>query len=488
MRKFKHVQWLPLFVFLFTAGVFILHSAPPARPQTSALSSLEDAFVEVTKKVEPAVVSISTTKVIKQKYHAPLNNIPDEMKDFFGDFFDFQVPRGGEYTQHGLGSGVIIEAGTDKAYILTNEHVISGVDEMTVTLPDKRQYPGKVVGSDPTSDIAVVKIEPKKGETVPKAALGDSDKMKVGQWAVAIGNPFGFDLSIGEDVASQPTVTVGVISALGRSIEIQGKVYDDLIQTDAAINSGNSGGPLVNIKGEVIGINTAILAPSGGSIGIGFAIPVNKAKEIVADLLKGGKVARGFLGIQMQNLDEKRAKFFGLSDTKGVIVTDVVADSPAEKAGVKRGDVILEVNGAPVNRDLELRSAIQKIKPGTPVKLSLWRQKKRMTLTVVLAEFQEDNVAEKSWRGIVVDDVNEKTTSHYKLTVSAGAVVTNVENDSQAWKAGIYEGDVILEFAGRPVKSANDFYELAGKLSEKDEAMIYVKRKQGSGYTVIEPE
>lgn len=485
MRKLNYV--VPLFVFLFAASVWLQNCAAPA--QNSTLSSLEDAFVEVTKKVEPAVVSISTTKTMKRKNMSPLDMLPDEFKDYFGDSFDFQVPPSGEYKQRVLGSGVIMESGTDKAYILTNEHMISGVDEITVTLPDKRQYSGKVVGSDPTSDIAVVKIELKKGDTVPKAALGDSDKLKVGQWAIAIGNPFGYMLSLEEEVASQPTVTVGVISALGRSIAIQGKVYDNLIQTDAAINSGNSGGPLVNIKGEVIGINTAILAPSGGSIGIGFAIPVNKAKYIIEQLLTGGKVTRGFLGIQMQNLDDKLAKGFGLADKNGVLVTDVVSGSPAEKAGVKRGDVVLEVNGAPVKRDMELKSAIQKAKPGTKIILTLWRQKKKMAVDVVLAELQEESVKTKSWRGIVVEDVNAKTKSHYQIKVNEGAVVTGVAPNSPGAGAGIKEGDVILEFAGRAVKNAKEFYELTQKVGANDEVTVYAARRHyGNGYTVIEPE
>lgn len=475
--------------FIFVCAL-LFFPVPRALPQNNTLSSLEDAFVEVTKKVEPAVVSISTTKVITQRYNSPFDMLPDEFKNLVPHDFYEAPPGEQQYKQRGLGSGVIIEIKDDGGYILTNEHVISGVDEIMVTLPDKRQYPGKIVGSDAASDIAVVKIAPKKGETLPKAALGDSAQLKVGQWAIAIGNPFGYALSLQEEVASQPTVTVGVISALGRSIQIQDKTYEDLIQTDAAINSGNSGGPLVNIRGEVIGINTAILAPTGGSIGIGFAIPVSKAKDIIEQLLTGGKVARGFLGIQPQNLDEKKAKFFGL-DTKAVIVADVVPGSPAEKAGLKVGDIVLEINGTAVKKALELVNAIQKIKPGTKAKLTLWRKKKKVMVDVVLAELTAKGTGgtqAKMWRGIIVEDVSDKTKSHYQLNVNEGAVVTHVENDSPAWRAGLYGGDVILEFAGRAVKTAKDFYELTDKIGTKDEAMVYIKRKQGSGYTLVEPE
>ncbi len=487
VNNMKTRIFLSCFIF---ASILLFFPVPRALPQNSTLSSLEDAFVEVTKKVEPAVVSISTTKVITQRYNSPFDMIPDEFKNLVPhDFFD--APPSGEYKQRGLGSGVIIEIKEDGGYILTNEHVISGVDEIMVTLPDKRQYAGKIVGSDPTSDIAVVKITPKKGETLPKAALGDSAQLKVGQWAIAIGNPFGYALSLQEEVASQPTVTVGVISALGRSIQIQDKTYEDLIQTDAAINSGNSGGPLVNIRGEVIGINTAILAPTGGSIGIGFAIPVSKAKNIIEQLLTGGKVARGFLGIGMQNVDEGTAKFFGLSDTKGVIVVEVKPDSPAEKAGLKIGDIVLEVNGTAVKKDLELRNALQKIQPGTKAKLTLWRKKKKVMVDVVLAELTATDTGgtkAKMWRGIMVEDVSDKTKAHYQLNVNEGAVIVGVQGNSPAESAGLRAGDVILEFAGRAVKTAKDFYDLADKIGTKDEAMVYIKRKQGSGYTLVEPE
>lgn len=473
-------------IFLFLLCVFFLHSAVTAQ---NALSSLEDAFIDVTKKVEPAVVSISTTTTFKQRTWSFCDELPEHFREDCYQFYGYSSPHK-EFKQQGLGSGVIIENASGSAYVLTNDHVVSGADEILVTLPDKREFKGKIVGADPASDIAVVKLDIKKGEKIPQTALGDSGKLKVGQWAIAIGNPFGYALTLDKGkVAAQPTVTVGVISALGRTIRIQDKIYEDLIQTDAAINPGNSGGPLVNIKGEVIGINTAIYSPAGGSIGIGFAIPINKAKDIVSQLLKEGKVARGFLGVGLDDLEEKVAKHLGLPNTNGAMVSSVEPGSPAEKSGIKDGDVILEINGAPVKNSAELALSIKKLKPGTKIKLTLWRQMKKAAVNAVLAEFAAAEPSlEKAWRGMLVEDMSQKLKKYYQLQADVGAVATHVAAGSPAQKAGIKEGDVILEFAGRPVKSAKDFYALAGKLSGKDEVMVFVKRKASGGYAVIEPE
>lgn len=269
----------------------------------SALS-LQDTFIKVVEKIEPAVVSISTTKTIEIRH--PFFD-DEHFRDFFGDFFDRyfdKQPRGRKYEQKGLGSGIIIDA---SGYVLTNEHVVSQSDEISVTLPDGREFKGKIVGSDPTSDIAVVKLEIKE-EKIPTAILGNSDKVKVGQWAIAVGNPFAWQMGSGDkkDKKVQPTVTVGVISAKGRSVKVRDRIYEDLLQTDAPINPGNSGGPLCNIWGEVIGINTAILSPAGGNIGIGFAIPVNKAKEILNDLIDKGKVTRGYKTIPPEIKENKK--------------------------------------------------------------------------------------------------------------------------------------------------------------------------------------
>lgn len=473
-------------VFVFFVFAFFSHSSIFAQ---STLSSLEDAFVEVTKKVEPAVVSISTSKTFKQRAWTPCDAFPEGFREDCLQFYSHPRQKEKEYKQQGLGSGVIIQEVSGDAYVLTNNHVVYGADEILVTLPDKREFKGKTAGSDKWSDIAVVKIELKKGEKAPQAMLGDSSKLKVGQWAVAIGNPFGYDLTLDEGKgAIQPTVTVGVISALGRTIEIQGTVYEDLIQTDAAINPGNSGGPLVNIKGEVIGINTAIYSPAGGSVGIGFAIPINNAKEIVDQLLKQGKVAYGFLGIAMDEVDEKVAKHLGLPDKNGVLVGYVEPGSPAEKAGIKQRDVITRVNSLVVKSSKELSIAIKKLKPGTKVKLTLWRAMKEMTVVAVLSEFKESVAQEKSWRGVMVEDISEKAKKYFQLTVEEGAVAAQVEPGSPSEKAGIREGDVILEFAGRPVKTAKDFYALAEKSGAKDEVMVFVQRQKQGGYIVIEPE
>lgn len=458
-------------------------SAPKA-----SFGNVEDAVVNVANTTGKAVVSISTEHTerfggVKRYYFgSPFEGAPYE-DDFFRRFFDDflgDMPER-EYKQMGLGSGVIIDA---EGYILTNEHVISGGDKVTVSLPDGRKFKAQIKGRDVRSDLAVIKID---ANNLPVATLGNSDNLKIGQWAVAIGNPFGFALENPE-----PTVTVGVISALHRSLGRtlqRDKDYNDLIQTDAAINPGNSGGPLVNIQGEVIGINVAIFSTTGGYQGIGFAMPINTAKRILSRLIEGKKILYGWLGVTVQDLDEKLAQYFGVPDKKGVLVADVLENSPAEKAGMKEGDVIRQFDTGTINNVRELLGIVGRAEIGKKVKVTVIREKKELTLNVEIGERpqqieepaqQETN--EKQWRGLEVQDITPQVAERLRLKENSGVVVTYVESTSPADEAGLISGDIILEINKQPVKNISDYERITQRL--KGDALVRTPR----GYFIIRGE
>ncbi|MBC7189326.1 Do family serine endopeptidase, partial [Candidatus Aerophobetes bacterium] len=404
-------------------------------------------IIAAIKKVAPAVVSISTERTVSvpgfggdRFFGSPF----EEFDEFFRRFFE-QFPQR-EFKQKGLGSGMIINP---DGYILTNEHVIHGVDtdKIIVTLPDNQAYKAEIVEADEESDIAILKIE---GENFPHVVLGDSDRVQVGEWVIAVGNPFGYALSE-LNKKYEPTVTVGVISATGRAIEAGdrsggGRVYTDLIQTDASINPGNSGGPLVNIYGEVIGINTAILSPSGGSIGIGFAIPINKAKRLLQSLVKYGEIKWPWIGIYMQELTPELAEKFGVE--RGVLVADVVPSSPADKAGIKAGDVIQEVDGVRVDTPLELKEEVLKKSIGEKIKLGLVRNGKKMEVELYTGEKPEEileakapQVYEEKLLGLKVENLNDELRRRFDIGGEIkGVVVTEVVPGSPADKVGISAG------------------------------------------------
>lgn len=432
--------------------------------------NLEDAVINVAGITGKAVVSISTEHTAKirggRRYY--FNSPPgaespfggdENFRRFFDEFFGQMPDR--EYKQIGLGSGVIIDRA---GYILTNEHVIADADKITVTLPDGREFKGEVKGRDSRSDLAVIKIN---ASNLPVAVLGDSDNVKIGQWVVAIGNPFGFALQNPE-----PTVTTGVISAmhrtLGRTISSD-KDYNDLIQTDAAINPGNSGGPLVNLRGEVIGINVAIFSTSGGYQGIGFAIPVNNAKRIISRLIEGKKILYGWLGVTVQDLTDDLVKYFGLVDKEGVLVAKVIEEGPAQKAGIKEGDCIRQFDNKPVKNVRELLNAVAKTETGRSVKVTLAREKKELSLTVQIGERPEsvDATGAKepesvgNWRGLEVEE-------------KSGVVIVSVEPSSPAEAAGLVAGDVIMEINKQAVKSVSDYNKLTQGL--KGDALIKTVR------------
>ena len=459
-----------------------------AQPVQDALN-LQDSFVKVSKEVGPAVVSISTEHVEKyQTRYYPFLEFQDEFfNDFFNDFFVSGPEK--EFRKMGIGSGVIIDR---QGYVLTNEHVVRGADKITVTLPDGREFDGRLRGSDLYSDLAVVKIEP-KGE-LPFAKLGDSDSVKIGHWAIAIGNPFGYSV-----INPEPTVTVGVVSALRRSLprtDRRGREYSDLIQTDAAINPGNSGGPLVNIYGEVIGINVAILTKSGGSEGIGFAIPVNTAKKIMEDLIEGREVLHGWLGVEIQDIDRDLAEYFGLSNTNGILISRVVEGSPAENAGLTARDVIVSFDGEKIRNTRDLVRLVLKKDIGEEVKLGILRNQKSYSVAVNVGVNPGEKTYRKKkekkattvvknidrWRGMEVSDLTADIKTKFKLTVESGVIVMYIEPSSSADQAGIRVGDVIYEIDRKPVKNKNDYADIASKVS--GDILVGTHR----GYVVIKEE
>ncbi len=425
----------------------------------------ESPFVRVAEMVTPAVVNISTEKVVKIQ-RSPFFDQGDPFDEFFRRFFDFpypSVPR--EYKSTSLGSGFIFQKDGDKYFILTNNHVVSNADKIIVKLSDGTVISGddvKVVGTDKKTDIAILSIKTKKN--LPVLKLGDSDKIRVGDWAIAVGNPFGLE----------GTVTVGVISAKGRSgIPLpDGPVYENFIQTDAAINPGNSGGPLLNIKGEVIGINTAITSPSGAFAGVGFAIPINTAKFVIQQILKEGKVVRGYIGIYPQELTADLAKTYGLDEPNGVLVARVLKESPAEKAGLKEGDVIVKFKGETVKNVEDFRFKVAQTSPGEVVTVEIITEKgERKSLKIKVAEYPEEeqqvkeekevkpeeDEEEQKWIGMTV--INTETAKKLNLYSGEekGVVVKEVQRGSVADFAGLMRGDLIQKIGDVEITSLKDF-------------------------------
>jgi serine protease Do len=388
----------------------------------------------------------------------------ESFRKFFDDFFGAMPDR--EYKRVGLGSGVIINK---EGFILTNEHVIDEADKITVTLSDGREFKAEIKGQDPRSDLAVIKINSKN---LPVANLGDSDNIRIGQWAVAIGNPYSFAMQNPE-----PTVTTGVISALhrslGRSLSLGQRDYNDLIQTDAAINPGNSGGPLVNLRGEVVGINVAIFSTSGGYQGIGFAIPINSAKRIIARLIEGKKIAYGWLGITVQDLNEDLARHFGLSDKNGVLVVKVLEDSPGLHSGMKEGDIIERIDNTAINNVRELLNSVGKIEIGRRIKITVIRDKKPIALDAVIGE-RPQSIEEKAteegqakagnWRGMSVENLDSEFANRFRTKEKQGVVVTDVEPGSSADEAGLAAGDIILAVNKQAVKNISDYEKISKNL------------------------
>jgi serine protease Do len=431
-------------------------------------------FVAVSKAATPAVVNIATTRVVKgdDGGGAPMNPFFEDpfFRRFFGDEFyrQFEAPR--QRKEQSLGSGVIVDGG----YIVTNNHVVAKADEIKVVLSDKREFKGTLVGTDPKSDLAVIKVAASDLPTIP---WGDSTRLEVGEYVLAVGNPFGLN----------QTVTMGIVSAVGRA-NVGIADYEDFIQTDAAINPGNSGGALVNVKGELIGINTAIFTRSGGYMGIGFAVPSKMAKAVIDSLIHKGKVVRGWLGVTIQEVSPELAKQFGLKESRGALVSDILEGSPAEKAGIARGDVIVEIDRKPVENAVQLRNLVAGLEIGAKIRLKLIRDKKDKQVEVTIGEQPkeltkgggplEEDVG-GGLAGISVHDLSPEIARRFGLPEDEeGVVVTRIEPGSLADDAGVQRGDVLLEINRRPVRNTKDFNRIAREI-EKDESILLLINRQG---------
>jgi serine protease Do len=395
----------------------------------------------------------------------------EQFRHFFG-----QMPH--QFKQRGLGSGVIVSS---DGYILTNNHVVGHADEIHVTLLDKREFTAKVIGKDPKTDLALIKIDTR--QPLPSASLGDSEQTEVGDWVVAIGSPFGFNL----------TVTSGIVSAKGRAL---GGNYDNFIQTDASINPGNSGGPLFNTDGQVIGINTAIYSSTGSNAGIGFAIPIDIAKSVMEQLKDRGRVVRGWIGVEIQEVTPALAKSFGLAAPTGALVAGVQKDGPAGKAGVQRGDIITKFNGETVHDEHELPEMVASTSLKKSVPIEVIRGDKHVTLNATIEELKDTQVASAkdseapgtSW-GMQVQDITPEIAAQLHTPNAKGVVIRNVRPDSSAAEAGLQAGDMVLEIDHKKVGSADDFASMA-KAAQKDKksALLLVQRGTSTLYTVINPE
>jgi len=443
-------------------------------------SALKQGFRAVAKQTLPAVVNISSTKTVRTGGNVPRDPFFEPFfRDFFGDRFGrgFEFPR--ERREQALGSGVIV---SPDGYILTNHHVIDGATDIRVSLSDKRELKAKVVGSDPKTDIAVLKVEEKN---LPVLKLGDSSKLEVGDIVLAVGNPFG----IGQ------TVTMGIVSAVARHGVLDPESYEDFIQTDAAINPGNSGGALVNVNGELVGINTAIISRSGGNQGIGFAVPSNMARNVMEQIVRDGRVVRGWLGVVIQPVNSGVAKAFGLSNARGVLVGDVSAGSPGAKAGLEKGDIILEFNGQPVSDVADLRWKVASTRPKSTVQLKVFRNGKEMTLPVTLGELPEEQNRSGFSRedrgsvldGVQVDELTPQVARQLGLPRDTfGVVITDVRPGSPAAEAGLRRGDVVQEVNRRRVTNVTSF-ERAVREGEGNSVLLLVNRGGNTMFIVIEP-
>ncbi len=462
------------------AGAFLATAQEPAQTRQGIITT----FAPIVEKVAPSVVTVFTTQTVSRGL-TPFPFSDDTFRQFFGG----QLPRQGKQTLQGLGSGVIV---SQDGYILTANHVVSGADEVMIGLgTDLRKYKTKKVGTDPGTDMALLKIEEKN---LPAITFADSEKARAGDIVLAIGNPFGL----------RQTVTMGIISAVGRGG--MGIVdYENFIQTDAAINMGNSGGALVDTEGRLLGINTAIFSRSGGNQGIGFAIPASLARDVMQSLREKGRVVRGYIGASVQTLTPELAEAMKLKgQSTGALVGEVTPKSPSEKAGMKTGDVITAVNGKKISDARELRLMIGSMAPGTKVQIEINREGQNKTLNVDLAEMpagaaeqgaeaapEEAAQPEKAtvFGGVAVADITDDVRTALNLPKDIqGAVIADIDADSPAAKAGLREGDVIQEVNKRPVKSAKDLVAISKKLKPTEKILIRVYSQGRSGFVALEPK
>ncbi len=474
-ETFKKTALIGLTTICLIAGfgmATLLDSIPNSAAQSSVSpSGIPVSFADLAKKAKNSVVNISTVKVIKGRGQTPMPFGPnDPFRDFFERFFRDQIPK--DFRQQSLGTGVIIDK---EGFILTNNHVVEMADEIKVKLADEKEFIAKIIGRDQKTDLALIKIESDKA--LSPLPLGDSDKLEVGEWVVAIGNPFGLG----------NTVTAGIVSAKYR--QIGQSSYDNYIQTDASINPGNSGGPLLNTAGEVVGINTAIFSQSGGSIGIGFAVPINMAKDVLPQL-KTGKVVRGWLGVMIQKITPELKQKLELKDEKGALVADVTPGGPAEKAGIQRGDVVVSFNGKEIKEMNDLPYVVASTPVGKSVNVEVLRKGQKKSFEVKIAELKDEKEAPvvteaKPRLGMTVEDLTPDLAKNFGLSEGKGVVVVQVEDGSSAAEAGLRAGDVILEIDQSPVKDAKDFGRKIESFKAGDTVLVLVKRRGATVFLTL---
>ena len=449
-------------------------------PVTANPEAAQNSYAEVVRQVAPAVVTIRSERRARAAEQFPFFDDPF-FRDFFGDRFRNAPPRNPERLQRGLGSGVIVSA---DGHIVTNHHVIDGAEEIQVELNDNRSFAAKVIGSDPPSDLAVLKIETKG---LPALPLGDSDLVRVGDIVLAVGNPLG----VGQ------TVTMGIISAKGRQTGLSDGSFEDFLQTDAPINQGNSGGALVNTNGELIGINSQILSPSGGNIGLAFAIPANMAKGAMDQLIKSGKVRRGMIGVTIQPVTSELATSLGLSDARGALVSSVQSGSPAERVGIRRGDVIVAFNGSPITDSNSFRNQVARTQPGTEITLTLLRDNREQQVRVTLGELPAERRtasadsssggSDTGRLGIRVEPLTPALADRLNLRSGIqGLVVTGVDPAGPAANAGIRENDVIEEVNRQPVRSVADLQSAIQRSGTKP-SLFLINRGGNSLFLTVRP-
>ena len=446
--------------------------------QNVFLKQFSDQFADIAEKANPAVVTILTEKKIEINQ----SNRSTPQEDLFR--FYFNQPRQREYKSSALGSGVIIDA--KNGYIITNNHVVEDVDEITVRLLDKSEYKASIIGKDPKSDLAVIKI---KAKGLADLQLGDSDNLRVGEWVIAVGSPFSANLS--------HTVTAGIVSAKGRGNIIQGDIYEDFIQTDAAINPGNSGGALLNSSGDLIGINTAIYSNGyfdRGNKGVGFAIPSNMVKKVMSDLIAYGEVVRSYIGVQIQPINDTAAKALDLKTRSGALVANVIEDGPADKAGIETGDVIVEFDGMMIKSVDHLRNNVSVSKPNNFYNLGVIRDGRKKSFKIKLEKMPNDdklalNVQTENSNelGIEVSNLNRLNRQEFGInSQDAGIIVTRVLSDSPSAEAGIQAGDLITRVGSRRCRTIKEFDALVKNTKRRGMLMLHIKRDGNAQYVTLD--
>lgn len=461
--------------FLLTVALLLLPwtlgGGEAALAQSSSMvPDAPGSFSELVEGVSDSVVNISTVKIVKGRDLRLFQNPFGENDPFFDRYFKDQIPR--EHRQKSLGSGFVIDK---TGFIITNNHVVEKTDEIKVILTNDEEYDAEIIGRDPKTDLALIKIN--ADTPLKPLPLGDSDVLKVGDWVVAIGNPFGLE----------HTVTAGIVSAKYRKIGMDS--YANFIQTDASINPGNSGGPLLNTKGEVVGINSAIYSQSGGSIGIGFAIPVNLAKDLLPQLKKG-KVVRGWLGVMIQHITPELQEKLELKEQKGALVADVTPGGPAEKAGIKRGDVIVAYDGKEVREMNELPMMVGATPVGSRVDVVVLRKGRTKTIEVEIGELEENvekqgPAKSRTDLGMRVEEINPEVARRFSISEKSGLVVVDVEGNSAAAEAGIRPGDVIVEIEQKEVETLEDYREIISEYEEGDTILFLVRRAGNTLYMTV---